>query len=141
MLRKNLTIFMLVGILTTITATSAFLMNASAYKPDDPAAKYHCFATDANGNYNLTAEGDLIPCEFDTGDHAWMLTSSALVLVMTPAGLAIFYAGLSRQKNAVNTLHMVFLTTGLVAVQFTLWGYSLAFGPDAGGYGFIGTLD
>jgi Amt family ammonium transporter len=60
---------------------------------------------------------------------------------MTPAGLAIFYAGLSRQKNAVNTLHMVFLTTGLVAVQFALWGYSLAFGPDAGGYGFIGTLD
>ena len=44
-------------------------------------------------------------------------------------------------KNAVNTLHMVFLTTGLVAVQFALWGYSLAFGPDAGGYGFIGTLD
>ena len=69
---------MLVGILTTITATSAFLMNASAYKPDDPAAKYHCFATDANGNYNLTAEGDLIPCEIDSGDNAWMLTASAL---------------------------------------------------------------
>src|ERR687897_1403286 len=141
MFRKNLTIFMLVGILTTITVTSTYLINASAYKPGDSAAKYNCFATDANGNYNLTAEGDLIPCEFDTGDHAWMLTSSALVLVMTPAGLAIFYAGLSRQKNAVNTLHMVFLITGLVAVQFALWGYSLAFGPDAGGYGFIGTLD
>jgi Amt family ammonium transporter len=141
MFRKNLTIFMLVGILTTITVTSTYLMSASAYKPGDSAAKYNCFMTDANGNYNLTAEGDLIACEMDTGDHAWMLTSSALVLVMTPAGLAIFYAGLSRQKNAVNTLHMVFLTTGLVAVQFTLWGYSLAFGPDAGGYGFIGTLD
>src|ERR671912_2884640 len=141
MFRKNLTIFMLVGILTTITVTSTYLMSASAYKPGDSAAKYNCFMADANGNYNLTAEGDLIPCEFDTGDHAWMLTSSALVLVMTPAGLAIFYAGLSRQKNAVNTLHMVFLTTGLVAVQFALWGYSLAFGPDAGGYGFIGTLD
>lgn len=141
MFRKNLTIFMLVGILTTITVTSTYLMSASAYKPGDSAAKYNCFMADANGNYNLTAEGDLIPCEIDTGDHAWMLTSSALVLVMTPAGLAMFYAGLSRQKNAVNTLHMVFLTTGLVAVQFTLWGYSLAFGPDAGGYGFIGTLD
>src|ERR687898_1713045 len=141
MIRKNLTILMLVGILTTIIVTSTYLMNASAYKPGDSAAKYNCFMADANGNYNLTAEGDLIPCEFDTGDHAWMLTSSALVLVMTPAGLAMFYAGLSRQKNAVNTLHMVFLTTGLVAVQFTLWGYSLAFGPDAGGYGFIGTLD
>lgn len=141
MFRKNLTIFMLVGILTTITVTSTYLMNASAYKPDDPAAKYHCFATDANGNYNLTAEGDLIPCEIDSGDNAWMLTSSALVLIMTPGGLAIFYAGLSRQKNSVNTLHMVFLTTGIIAVQWALWGYSLAFGPDAGGYGFIGTLD
>src|SRR3546814_16028294 len=47
----------------------------------------------------------------------------------------------SRQKNAVNTLHMVFMTTGIIAVQWALWGYSLAFGPDAGGYGFIGTLD
>jgi Amt family ammonium transporter len=70
-----------------------------------------------------------------------MLTASALVLMMTPAGLAFFYGGLSRQKNAVNTLHMVFITTGIVAVQWALFGYSLAFGPDAGGYGFIGTLD
>ncbi|MGH9997200.1 MAG: ammonium transporter, partial [Nitrososphaeraceae archaeon] len=141
MFRKNLTIFMLVGILTTLTVTSTFLMNASAYKPEDPAAKYHCFASDANGNYNLTAEGDLIPCEIDSGDNAWMLTASALVLIMTPGGLAIFYGGLSRQKNAVNTLHMVFMTTGIIAIQWALWGYSLAFGPDAGGYGFIGTLD
>jgi Amt family ammonium transporter len=69
------------------------------------------------------------------------MTSAALVLMMTPAGLAFFYGGLTRQKNAVNTLHMVFITTGLVAVQWALFGYSLAFGPDAGGYGFIGTLD
>ena len=141
MFRKNLTIFMLVGILTTITVTSVYLINASAYKPGDPGVIYHCFATDANRKYNLTAEGDLIPCELDSGDNAWMLTSSALVLIMTPGGLAIFYSGLSRQKNAVSTLHMVFITTGIVAVQWVLWGYSLAFGPDAGGYGFIGTLD
>ncbi|MEO9362501.1 MAG: ammonium transporter, partial [Nitrososphaera sp.] len=82
-----------------------------------------------------------MPCEINTGDNAWMLTSSALVLMMTPAGLAIFYAGLARQKNAVNTLHMVFITTGVIAIQYVLFGYSLAFGPDAGGYGFIGTLD
>ncbi len=116
-------------------------MSASAYKPDDPAVPYHCWASDASGNYNLTAEGDLIPCEIDSGDNAWMMTASALVLIMTPGGLAIFYGGLSRQKNAVSTLHMVFITTGIVAVQWVLWGYSLAFGPDAGGYGFIGTLD
>jgi len=98
MFRKNLTIFMLVGILTTLTVTSTYLMNASAYKPEDPAAKYHCFATDANGNYNLTAEGDLIPCEIDSGDNAWMLTASALVLIMTPGGLAIFMAGCQDKK-------------------------------------------
>ena len=99
MFRKNLTIFMLVGILTTITVTSTYLMNASAYKPEDPAAKYHCFATDANGNYNLTAEGDLIPCEIDSGDNAWMLTASALVLIMTPGGLAIFYSRAVKTKK------------------------------------------
>jgi Amt family ammonium transporter len=141
MFRKNINIFMLVGILTTITITSTYLMNASAYKPGDPGVVYHCFATDSSGKYNLTAEGDLIPCEINSGDNAWMMTASALVLIMTPGGLAIFYSGLTRQKNAVNTLNMVFVATGLVAVQWVLWGYSLAFGPDAGGYGFIGTLD
>ena len=66
---------------------SSTLTSASAYKPDDPAVKYHCFATDADGKYNLTAEGDLIPCPIDHGDNAWMLTSSALVLMMTPGRL------------------------------------------------------
>ena len=111
---------MLVGILTTITVTSTYLMYASAYKPGDPGIVYHCFATDANGKYNLTAEGDLIPCEINPGDNAWMMTASALVLIMTPGGLAIFYSGLTRQKNAVNTLNMVFVATGLVAVQWVL---------------------
>ncbi|HEX7033511.1 MAG TPA: ammonium transporter [Nitrososphaera sp.] len=117
------------------------IQDAFAYTPDDPAAVYHLWETDEEGNPVLDEEGNLIPAAIDTGDHAWMLTASALVLIMTPAGLAIFYAGLSRHKNAVNTLHMVFLTTGIIAVQWVLWGYSLAFGPDAGGYGFLGTLD
>jgi ammonium transporter, Amt family len=139
---RTTTLIILVGLLAgIITMISSTLTSASAYKPDDPAAKYHCFATDADGKYNLTAEGDLIPCPIDHGDNAWMLTSSALVLMMTPGGLAIFYGGLTRQKNAVNTLHMVFITTGIIAIQFVLFGYSLAFGPDAGGFGFIGTLD
>ncbi|HII36525.1 MAG TPA: ammonium transporter, partial [Nitrosopumilaceae archaeon] len=117
-----------------------FSGNALAYTADDPAVKYHCFEVDEAENLVLDEDGNLVPCPLDTGDTAWMLTASALVLVMTPAGLAIFYAGLSRSKNAVNSLMMVFITTGIVAVQWTLWGYSLAFGPDAGN-GFIGTLD
>src|SRR6476619_731412 len=120
---RTTTLIILVGLLAgIITMISSTLTSASAYKPVDPAAKYHCFATDADGGYNasLTSfvppEGDLIPCTIDHGDNAWMLTSSALVLMMTPAGLAIFYGGLARQKNAVNTLHMVFITTGIIAI-------------------------
>jgi Amt family ammonium transporter len=123
--------------------------NALAYTADDPAVIFHSWV-DQNEDGVIDAadevadeEGNLalVPAEIDAGDNAWMLTSAALVLMMTPAGLAMFYGGLARQKNAVNVIHMVFITTGVIAVQFTLWGYSLAFGPDAGGYGFIGTLD
>src|SRR5438094_7537096 len=75
----------------------------------------------------------------DTGDTAWLLTSSALVLLMTP-GLAFFYGGLVRRKNALATIMQSFIIIGLISVQWVLWGYSLAFGPDAFG-GLIGRLD
>lgn len=73
----------------------------------------------------------------DTGDTAWVLASSALVLLMTP-GLAFFYGGLARRKNSAATIMHSFMTVGLVSVVWVLWGYSLAFGPDLGG--FIGNL-
>jgi Amt family ammonium transporter len=145
MIPKAIESRMILLILVAIGLTGLFsvnlLGNALAYTEDDPAVKYQCFEQNEDGSYNKTAEGDLIPCPIDHGDNAWMMTSAALVLMMTPAGLAFFYGGLTRQKNAVNTLHMVFITTAIVAVQWALFGYSLAFGPDAGGYGFIGTLD
>jgi len=68
----------------------------------------------------------------DTGDTAWMLTSSALVLLMTP-GLAFFYGGLVRRKNALATIMQSFIIIGLISIQWVLWGYSIAFGPDIGG--------
>jgi Amt family ammonium transporter len=74
----------------------------------------------------------------DTGDTAWVLASSALVLIMTP-GLALFYGGLARRKNAAATIMQSFMCIGLVSVVWVLWGYSLAFGPDRGG--FIGNLE
>jgi ammonium transporter, Amt family len=77
--------------------------------------------------------------EINTGDTAWLLTSSALVLLMTP-GLAFFYGGLVRRKNALATIMQSFIIIGLVSVQWVLWGYSLAFGPDLGG-GLIGGLN
>jgi Amt family ammonium transporter len=69
------------------------------------------------------------PPKIDSGDTAWMLASSALVLLMTP-GLAFFYAGMVRSKNVLSVLMQSFVACGLVTVQWYLFGYSLAFGPD-----------
>ncbi len=74
----------------------------------------------------------------DTGDTAWVLASSAMVLLMTP-GLAFFYGGLVRTKNVLATLMQSFMAMAIVGVVWVLWGYSLAFGPDMGG-GIIGDL-
>ena len=76
----------------------------------------------------------------NSGDTAWVLASSALVLLMTP-GLAFFYGGLVRRKNATATIMYSFMTIGLVGVVWVLWGYSLAFGPDLFGWGLIGNLE
>ncbi len=74
--------------------------------------------------------------EINTGDHAWMLTSSALVLMMTAPGLALFYCGLVRKKNVLSVMMQCFFLMGLLTVVWALWGYSLAFGGDNGQEGF-----
>jgi ammonium transporter, Amt family len=71
--------------------------------------------------------------KIDKGDNAWMLTSSALVLMMTIPGLFLFYGGLVRSKNILGTIMHSFIMVGVVTVQWVLWGYSVAFGPDIGG--------
>ena len=82
--------------------------------------------------FALAAEGKI-----DSGDTAWVLVSSALVLFMTP-GLALFYAGMVRAKNVLSTLMYSFFAMGLITVQWVVIGYSLAF---AEGNAFIGGLD
>jgi Amt family ammonium transporter len=74
----------------------------------------------------------------DTGDTAWVLASSALVLFMTP-GLALFYGGMVRAKNVLGTLMHSMFAMGFISVLWVLIGYTLAFGPDKGG--LIGGLD
>lgn len=74
----------------------------------------------------------------DTGDTAWLLVASALVLFMTP-GLAMFYGGMTRQKNILSTLMHSFFIMGIVSIHWALLGYTLAFGSDVGGV--IGGLD
>src|SRR4051812_6206478 len=79
----------------------------------------------------------------DTGNTAWMLISTALVMVMLP-GLALFYGGLVRRKNVLSTIMHSFFGLALVSVVWVLVGFSLAFGPDAnvlGIKGVIGNLD
>ena len=67
------------------------------------------------------------------GDTAWMIVATALVMMMTPAGLALFYGGMSRYKNLLNTYAMTFAAYCIGSVVWVLWGYSLAFGPDKAG--------
>jgi Amt family ammonium transporter len=74
----------------------------------------------------------------NAGDTAWVLISSALVLVMTPA-LAFFYGGMVRRKNILSTLNLSFIMIGLISIQWVLYGYSLSFGPDIGG--FVGGMN
>ena len=76
--------------------------------------------------------------QVNAGDTAWMLVAAALVMLMTP-GLALFYGGMVRAKNVLATFQQSFILLGVVAVQWVLIGYSLAFGPDAFG-GLIGGL-
>ncbi|MBD1827643.1 ammonium transporter [Microcoleus sp. FACHB-61] len=103
----------------------------------------NALAQDAAG-----AAAAVAPNPIDTGDTAWMLISSALVLLMTP-GLAFFYGGLVRSRNVLNTMMMSLVMMGVIGVTWTLWGYSLAFDvstPASEGFGkgiesFIGGFD
>ena len=73
----------------------------------------------------------------DSGATAWILASTALVMIMTP-GVGLFYGGLVRRKNFINMITLSFVAFALVSIQWVLIGYSLAFGPDVGG--FVGSL-
>ena len=74
---------------------------------------------------------DPSPPKVDSGDTAWILISSALVMLMTP-GLALFYGGMVRTKNVLGTVMQSFIALAVISIQWVLYGYSLAFGPDVG---------
>lgn len=77
-----------------------------------------------------SATGDIEAVEADTGDNAWLLVCSALVLMMTGPGLALFYCGLVRKKNVLSVMMQCFFLMGLMTVLWGLYGYSLSFGGD-----------
>ncbi len=74
----------------------------------------------------------------NAADTAWMLISTAMVMLMTP-GVALFYGGMVRSKNVLSTIMMSFMSLGVIGILWALYGYSLAFGHDVGGV--IGGLD
>src|SRR5213596_851179 len=83
--------------------------------------------------------------DMNSGDTAWMLASTALVMIMLP-GLALFYGGLVRRKNVLSTVMHSFFGLAIVSVVWVGWGYSLAFAPGGipgivGGLAFLGFVD
>jgi Amt family ammonium transporter len=97
-----------------------------------------------NGEKQFAAQGGISVDKINAGDTAWVLAAAALVMLMTPA-LGFFYGGLVRRKNVLSTIMHSFFILCLISVQWVLWGYSLAFGPDKGhligGLEWIGLRD
>ena len=97
-------------------------------------ARWVCVLVALGGGLAWAGEG------LDSGDSAWILTATALVLFMTIPGLALFYGGLVRSGNVLSVLMQCFAITCLVTILWLLLGYSLAFGDDWGGVGIVGGL-
>ena len=97
-----------------------------------------CSSTPAFADDAASEETAAEAAPLDTGNIAWMLTSSALVLMMTAPGLALFYGGLVRKKNILGVMMQCVFLMGLMTVVWALWGYSLAFG---GSSPYVGNFD
>lgn len=92
----------------------------------------------ALGDESLAPAATTAAASIDTGDNAWMLTSSAFVLLMTAPGLALFYCGLVRKKNVLSVIMQCIFLMGIMSVVWAVIGYSLAFG---GTNPYLGNLD
>ena len=110
---------------------------ADAAKPADAAPAAAPAADAAKPADAAPATPPDVKPVLNTGDTAWMLVSSALVLLMIP-GLALFYGGMVRQKNVLSTMMHSLVAMGIVGVQWAVIGYSLAFAPDMAKMGLIG---
>ena len=110
----------------------ALLLGTSTQAQETPSAPAPAISAPAPTAAPAPSAPPAAP-KVDKGDNAWMLTSSALVLMMTIPGLFLFYGGLVRSKNVLGTIMHSFILVGVVTVQWVLWGYSVAFGPDVGG--------
>jgi Amt family ammonium transporter len=113
-----------------------FTLAGNAQEP--PAGGGEAAKVEAPATPGAPAAAPAAPPQIDKGDTAWILTSSALVLMMTIPGLFLFYGGLVRGKNVLGMIMQSFVITALISIQWVLFGYSLAFGPDVGS--IVGSL-
>ena len=79
------------------------------------------------------AAAPAVPNKIDTGDTAWMIVATALVMLMTLPGLALFYGSLAKGKDALNTMAMSFVTYAIVSILWIFYGYTFSFGTDVSG--------
>ncbi len=105
--------------------------------PTPPAAEQALPAQPAQGEQPAASVTD--EPKIDTGDTAWMIVATALVMLMTLPGLALFYGGLAKRKDTLNTMAMSFVTYCIVSILWVVYGYTLVFGTDI--KGIIGGAD
>ena len=133
--------FTLVTVISAAAMTQAYAQSTADGMDGYVRGTSGIYTGNLNECWYPDEDGNMLPCRIDTGDTAWMLTASSLVLLMSP-GVAVFYGGLARSKNAVNVFGMVLVIMGVAAVQWLAFGYSLTFGPNDGpGNAFLGSLD
>src|SRR6218665_1161296 len=120
--------------LMCLAAPLMVLSTASAQEPAPPAAA----APATTAPEAAPADSAAKPPVFNSGNIAWMLTSSALVLFMTAPGLAMFYGGLVRKKNVLSVLMQCVFLMGLMTCIWGIWGYSFSF---SGTNPYFGNLD
>jgi len=120
-----------------LTAIWLLAVPVAAQQATAPAASPPAVAAPAQAA-PIPAPAAPTQAKIDSGDTAWMLTSAALVLMMTAPGLALFYGGMVRRHNALGTIMQSFILMAVISIQWVLWGYSVAFGPDF--HGITGSL-
>ncbi len=131
-IKKMVSGVLAIGALMFAVSFTAPVQAQDAPKPDTAAVSAPTPAADAPAAAAAPAP------VLNSGDTAWMLTATLLVIMMSIPGLALFYGGLARAKNMLSVLMQVFMVFSLITVLWAIYGYSLAFG---GGGSFIGTFD
>ena len=139
---KKAFIAMVVGVILSFVAYSVGQSTAPAATPDSTKsvlASPAPAAAQAPAAAIAPAAQSAVPvAKLDSGDTAWMIVATAMVMLMTLPGLALFYGGIAKRKDTLNVIAMSFVTFCIVSVLWVVYGYSMAFGTDV--HGVIGNL-